>query len=204
MSAQLEPARDLIIDLNLDKSLTKTYSELFKDTIGTGNFGHLSPYAGGGFSITYISFQTLFAKFDPNQISEAFHRFEANRIVLSERLGKQNPYSTVKDPDGYYKGYGRYSQDMLIPSFIAAYTKQDPTKVKLLGQGGAYVRSNPFNSFTIAQLAVTYNGLTRIKGVEKVFTNFTITHGYTSRLSMNSFNSPSYSRTPCCWDIHPS
>jgi len=190
VSAQLEPARDLIIDLNLDKSLTKTYSELFKDTIGTGSFGHLSPYAGGGFSITYISFQTLFAKFDPNQISEAFQRFEANRIVLSERLGKQNPYSTVKDPDGYYKGYGRYSQDVLIPSFIAAYTKQDPTKVKLLGQGGAYVQSNPFNSFIpLPNWRLTYNGLTRIKGVEKVFTNFTITHGYTSRLSMNSFNS---------------
>ena len=189
-SAQLEPIRDLIIDLNLDKSLTKTYSELFKDTVGNGSFGHLNPYAGGGFSITYISFQTLFKKFDPNQVSEAFKKFEANRIVLSERLGLQNPYSNVKNPDGYYKGYGRYSQDVIIPAFIAAYTDQDPTKVSLLGHGGAFVKSNPFSGYTpLPNWRLTYNGLTRIKGMEKTFTNFTITHGYSSRLSMNSFNS---------------
>jgi cell surface protein SprA len=36
---------------------------------------------------------------------------------------------------------------------------------------------------------LTYNGLTRNEKVQKLFTNFTITHGYSSSLSMNSFNS---------------
>jgi cell surface protein SprA len=40
ITAQLEPVRELIIDLNLQKSFTKDYSELFKDTLGTGNFNH--------------------------------------------------------------------------------------------------------------------------------------------------------------------
>ena len=42
------------------------------------------------------------------------------------------------------KGYGRYAQDVLIPSFIAAYTGQDPKKVNLLNQSNSSIRSNPF------------------------------------------------------------
>ncbi|MGL6266332.1 MAG: cell surface protein SprA, partial [Chitinophagaceae bacterium] len=44
INAQLEPVRDLIIDINLDKSLNKTYTSLFKDTTGNKNFAELSPY----------------------------------------------------------------------------------------------------------------------------------------------------------------
>jgi cell surface protein SprA len=36
---------------------------------------------------------------------------------------------------------------------------------------------------------ITYNGLTKIKKLSKIFTNFSITHAYNSTLSMNSFNS---------------
>ena len=68
LSAQLEPVRDFTIDVNLDKSFNKNYSETFKDTTATGNhFGHLSPYVHGGFNVSYIAFNTLFEKYDPNQ-----------------------------------------------------------------------------------------------------------------------------------------
>lgn len=63
INAQLIPMRDLTIDVNIDKSFGKTYSELYKDTLGfSGNFNRLSPYAGGSFSISYISYKTLFEK----------------------------------------------------------------------------------------------------------------------------------------------
>src|SRR5207247_724703 len=81
ITAQFIPLRDLTIDLNIDKTFGKSYSELFKDTIGyTGNFAHLSPYVTGSFNVTYISFQTLFGKFKPNEVTETFKRFEDNRI----------------------------------------------------------------------------------------------------------------------------
>jgi cell surface protein SprA len=35
---------------------------------------------------------------------------------------------------------------------------------------------------------LTYTGLSRLKGLNKIFTNFTLRHGYHSTLSMNSFN----------------
>ncbi len=191
VNAQVEPFRDFIIDINLDKSLNKTYSTLFKDTIGTGNFSMLNPYSGGGFSISYISFQTLFQKTDPNNLSQTFLTFQNNRILLSERLGKLNPYSQTKGSDGYYYGYGRYAQDVLIPSFISAYTKKDPKTIPLLKTGeGNYVRSNPMSGYMpLPNWRLTYNGLTRISGMDRIFTSFALTHAYNSTLSMNSFNS---------------
>ncbi|MES2429645.1 MAG: cell surface protein SprA [Bacteroidota bacterium] len=190
LMAQLEPVRDLNISININKTFNKTYSELFKDTTGTGNnFGHLSPYASGGFDVSYIAYKTLFGKFDPNRVSETFKIFEANRQILSERLGKLNPYSTGT-PGDYYRGYTKYAIDVLIPSFIAAYTGQDPNKVALIKQNNPNIRSNPFkNILPKPNWKLDYSGLSRIKGLDKVFTNITISHGYNGNLSMNGFTS---------------
>ncbi|MEO5647206.1 MAG: cell surface protein SprA, partial [Chitinophagaceae bacterium] len=191
ISAQLEPIRDLTIDVNLDKTFNKNYTELFKDTTGLGtNFGHLSPYAGGGFNVSYIAFSTLFEKYDPNRISKTFLTFQDHRKILSSRLAKVNPYNQQLQPDGYFQGYGRYAVDVLIPAFIAAYTGQDPNKVALIKQTNPGIKSNPFKSIIPKpNWRLTYNGLNRIKGLEKVFTSFSLTHGYTGSLSMNSFTS---------------
>ncbi|HRP55087.1 cell surface protein SprA [Agriterribacter sp.] len=189
-TATLEPVRDLRIDLSLSKTFNRTYSELFKDTIGNGQFGHLNPYAGGGFSISYIAFQTLFKKSDPNLISETFQKFQDYRLIMSERLGVKNPYSQVKGSDGYYLGYSRYAQDVLIPSFIAAYTNKDPNQVSLLKTGGTNVRSNPFSGYLPKpNWHIEYTGLNRIAPLDKIFTSFTLRHDYKSTLGMNAFNS---------------
>ena len=195
ITAQLIPLRDLTIDINLDKTFGKNYSELFKDTIGGGNFARLSPYVSGTFSVSYISFQTLFGKFEANEVTETFRRFQENRIILSQRNAERNPYwKSLPDnekflADGYYAGYGRYAQDVLIPAFISAYTNKDPLKVALIDQENGDIRSNPFRKILPKpNWRLTYSGLTRIPGMEKRFTSFTITHAYTSTLGMNSFN----------------
>ncbi len=191
VTAQVEPFRDFLIDLNLDRNLSKNYSTLFKDTVGTGKFNALNPYSGGGFSISYISFQTLFTKFDPNNTSETFKKFESNRLVLSKRLGEKNPYSKTAGADGYYKGYGRYAQDVIVPAFLAAYTNKDPNAISLLNTGtSGSVKTNPFKGYMPKpNWRVTYNGLSRIESLQQYLSNFTLTHGYNSTLSMNSFNS---------------
>jgi cell surface protein SprA len=197
-TAQLEPVRDLVITVNISKTFNKNYSESFRfiDTTGGNNqrFQHLNPYAGGGFDVSYIAFKTLFGKFDPNRVSATFQTFQANRIILSERLAKLNTYNVNAGlpigQDGYHVGYGRYAVDVLIPSFIAAYTDEDPRSVSLIKQSNPNLRSNPFKAILPKpNWRLDYNGLTRIKGVEKIFTNFTLSHGYTSNLSMNGFTS---------------
>ncbi|MEO5999117.1 MAG: cell surface protein SprA, partial [Chitinophagaceae bacterium] len=190
--ASLIPLRDLTIDLNIDKTFGKSYSELFKDTIGspTSNFVRLNPYTAGSFSVSYISFQTMFEKFSSNEVSGTFKTFEANRLILSDRLGKTNGYSTGIGADGYAQGYGKYAQDVLIPAFIAAYTKKDPNSVSLLKQNNPNISANPFAGIKPRpNWRVTYTGLSRIPGLDKIFTNVSLSHAYTSNLSMNSFNS---------------
>ena len=198
LSAQLEPVRDLTITVNLSKTFSKNYSETFRyiDTSFAGNrpkqFLHLNPYAGGGFDVTYIAFKTLFGKFNPNRVSQTFKTFESNRIILSKRLGQGNPYSQAQGQgaDGYYYGYGRYAVDVLIPSFIAAYTGQDPNKVSLIRQNNPNTKSNPFRGILPKpNWKIDYNGLSKIKGLDKIFTSFTLSHAYNSNLSMNGFTS---------------
>ena len=36
------------------------------------------------------------------------------------------------DAAGYYEGYGRYAQDVVIPAFLAAYGKKDPNTLHCL------------------------------------------------------------------------
>jgi cell surface protein SprA len=189
LTAQVTPFRDFNIDLNLDKTFDKQYSELYKDTTGSSGLARLNPYAMGSFNVSYISFQTLFDPFDPNQVSQTFKKFEANRRLISGKLATSNPYQSGVDADGYSKGYGRYAQDVVIPAFIAAYTDRDPLSIKSVRNSNPGIRSNPFSSILpLPNWKVTYNGLTRIAGLDKIFTNFSIRHGYRSSLSMNSFN----------------
>ncbi len=191
ITAQLEPIREFIIDLNLDKTYTKEYNELFKDTIGNGTFNHLSPLANGGFSISYISYKTLFKKYKPTEVSETFKKFEDYRNTISQRLAKLNPYyNGGTTEDGYATGYGRYAQDVLIPAFLAAYTGKDPSEVALIKQQNPNIKSNPFSGIKpLPNWRVTYTGLTKIPALADKFSNITLTHGYNSTLSMNSFTS---------------
>ncbi len=196
-NATLEPFRDLNITINIKKTFSKNYSETFRfiDTSGGNDkrFMHLTPYSTGGFDVSYISFKTLFGKFDPNQVSATFLRFQENRKVLSRRLAQKNPYSQAgggPNPEGYYYGYGKYAVDVLIPSFIAAYTGESAENVSLIKQTDGRTRSNPFRSIMPKpNWAITYNGLNRIKGLDKIFQSFNLSHAYNGDLSMNGFTS---------------
>jgi cell surface protein SprA len=191
ITAQLEPIRELMIDLNLEKSYNKDYSELFKNltTSSVDTFRHLNPLAAGGFNVSYVAFNTLFEKFKPNEVSETFKKFEAYRSVISQRLGVLNPNSgTVTN--GYAQGYGRYAQDVLIPAFIAAYTGKSPEGVALIKQSNPNIKTNPFKGILPKpNWKITYTGLTRIPALQKTFSTISVTHGYTGNLGMNSFTS---------------
>ena len=88
INAQLIPLRDLTIDLNVDKTFGKTYSELYKDTTGSSGFSRLSPYSSGSFSVSYISFKTLFSKVSPNEVSSTFLKFQDYRADTIRKTGK--------------------------------------------------------------------------------------------------------------------
>lgn len=194
ITANLEPIKDFKVDLSLTKTFNKGYSELFKDTIGGGSeYAHLNPYETGGFSISYIAINTIFQKKGKDNFTAAFGAFENNRKIISERLGIVNPYSggiSAPEDEEYRKGYTRYSQDVLIPAFLAAYTGKDAKTFPLLNYKNEGVRTNPFkNIFPLPNWRINYNGLSKLKLFKDLLQGFTLSHSYSGTLSMNSFNS---------------
>ena len=193
LTAQIEPIRDLKIDLNIDKTFSKEYTELFKDTLGGSNPTHLSPYASGGFNISYVAAYTMFRSTNPNVVSSTFLHFEAARPVISNRVAQTNHYWVTgggTSANGYADGYGRYSQDVLIPAFLAAYTGKNPNTIPLLNENYKSIKTNPFAGILpMPNWRLTYNGLAKLPFLSKTFSQITITHGYTGNLSMNSFTS---------------
>lgn len=191
----LETFKDFKVDLNWNKTFNKGYTELFKDTLGGGNeYAHLNPYENGGFSISYIAIKTMFEKANTIEgSSNSFSKFSENRKIISERLGIINPYTAgVRDPNDpeFYNGYNRYSQDVLIPAFLAAYTKKDPKTFPLVNTSHENVRANPFkNLMPLPNWRINYSGLARTKAFKEIFQSFVLTHNYTGTLSMNSFTS---------------
>jgi cell surface protein SprA len=195
IAVQIEPIpNDLRIDLSLTKSFSKSHSELFKDTGFNGVYNHLNPYETGSFSMSYIGLKTLF-KSSGNSGGGVFKEFIRNRTVISERLGKNNPYSQAPDPNdpSFYKGYNRYSQDVLIPAFISAYSGRSASNIPLLDYNNSNINNNPFHFYIpLPNWRLTYNGLNRLPGFSDIFNTFTVTDAYTGTLSMGSFVSALY------------
>jgi cell surface protein SprA len=181
----VQPFRDLRVDINLNKQNTQIYTEYFKKTGADVPFRHLSPQVDGSYSISFISFRTIFQKIDQNNFSNAFREFEALRQEYSQQLGALNPNSvgifqndSISLPN-FMEGYGPYSPDVLIPAFLAAYTGKDPNKVKL----------NPLRTIPLPNWRITYNGFTKMKWGQKLFNNFNITHAYQNTFSISSYSS---------------
>lgn len=185
---ELKPFPYLDISLNVNYSYGKNYSELFKDITGNGNFAHLSPYSTGKFEMSYWAFQTAFDNYTNNQTSQAFQNFLLLRKDLSTRLGKTNEQSVLEN-DGYYKGYNSYAQDVLIPSFIAAYTKANVNGIPLINNQHNRIEDNPFSGFfPLPNWKISYTGLSNVSFLKSLFTLIKLTNGYTGALSSNDIS----------------
>jgi cell surface protein SprA len=193
IKAGFELFPDFKVDLSLFRENSENQSEFFKvvDPL-SGRWEHLNPMVIGSYTISYVPVNTFFKPIDAKGFSETYSQFENNRSIISNRLGAGNPNSGGVDPywknpsdsssnpynNNYRKGYGPLQQDVLISSFLAAYNHQDAHKINL----------NPFRSTPMPNWRVSYNGLTKIKWMKKIFTNFTLSHGYSSTLTVSSFS----------------
>lgn len=186
--ANLEPFVDFKLDININKTYSKNHSEYFKNTntLEDPVFQHLNAVDMGSFTISYSILGTVFEKLNSKDVTRTFKQFEANRSVISERWQNQNfiysdsifynPLDSTFLPN-YSEGYGPYSQDVLIPAFIAAYRGQDAHRISL----------NPFDQIPKPNYRITYSGLSKLPAFRRLFTAFNVTSAYTSTLSLNSF-----------------
>ena len=180
----------------MTQTFSKSHSELYADTdvnasSSVADFHHFNPYESGSFNITYISLSSMFKNSSVG--SGIYNQFLADRSTISQRLGAINPYiNGLQDPTnpGYTKGYGPYSQDVLIPAFIAAYSGKTAANEPLIDYTHDNVSDNPFKAFIpLPNWKIQYNGLSKLPFLNKIFTNFVVTHAYTGTMSMNGFSS---------------
>lgn len=174
----IEPFKDFRIQLIASRTNDRTYQTNFKFNPADNSFENLSPITTGDYSISYLSIGTAFAKttgLDNN--SPVFQKMLDNRTLVSQRLGRLNPNSGGVS-NGYADGYGPNQQDVLVASFVAAYT----------GKSASAVSLNSFPQIPIPNWDLSYNGLSRVPWLSDVFDALDIRHGYRSTYTISSFN----------------
>ncbi len=179
VSANLEPFKGLKIDLVGSRAYYENYNENFVVDPNTYEYTSLTPNTFGNFNISTILIKTAFSKSDEVS-SQPFDDFRANRLTIARRLAARDGVNLNDlDADGFPKGYGKSSQAVLLPAFLAAYTGKDANDVKL----GA------FRDVPIPNWDLKYTGFMKFKWFKKRFKRFSVTHGYRSTYTINQFQS---------------
>lgn len=165
-----EPIRDFRVTLEARKRETGDYSEIFRNSMDSpGNYMALSPNRMGSYSITTMMIGTTFAREGALNTSELFTDFENNRAIIKQRLDREA---------GGNGEFGINGQDVLIPSFLAAYLGKDPNTSSL----------NPFPKTPLPNWRLDYRGLSRLKGLSDIFSSINITHAYSSTYDVSNFS----------------
>ncbi|MBC3846127.1 cell surface protein SprA [Winogradskyella echinorum] len=177
-SVNVEPMRDLKIDLQGNRTYAENFSENFR--VEDQEYISLTPNTFGNFNISTAMIKTAFSKSDENQ-SATFDDFRENRLIIANRLARKAGIN-INDPanldaEGYPLGFGKNSQRVLLPAFLSAYQGSNPDKVST----GAF-RDVPIPNWTLK-----YTGLMKIPWFKKNFRRFSIQHGYRARYTINQF-----------------
>jgi cell surface protein SprA len=172
--SNIEPLPNLKIELTETWTKSQSLSEFFRWNRDSAQYVHQSTMETGNFSMSFLSFGTSFANGDV-----VFQKFLADRQTVSGRLGALNSNSKDSTIEGYAKGYNQTSQDVLIPSFIAAYS----------GQGANKVTLDNFPKIPKPNWRVTYDGLTKIEQIKRLFKTVVLSHAYKSTYNIGGYTS---------------
>ena len=180
LQAQLEPLRDMKVDINASQNYTSREEYYYKylseyDAVR----GPLSYRMMGNYTTTVWAFSTAFIDRDA-----LFAAFLDNRTVVANRLSNINdaPYAhqqVLDTMNGQYypAGYSANSQTVLQTAFLATYLGKDP----------AVQHFSPFLKFPMPNWSINYSGLNKVKFLKKWFTNITLSHKYTATYSVGNF-----------------
>ncbi|MDG2447286.1 MAG: cell surface protein SprA [Flavobacteriaceae bacterium] len=175
--ANLIPTRDLKIDFTASRIYSENYAENY--IVENELYRSLTPSVFGNFNISTIMIKTAFSTSDEN-FSEPFEDFRNNRLTIAKRLAEKY-YGTTNypvDPEtGYPIGFGKTSQDVLLPAFLSAYKGSSPEKES----------TSIFRDIPIPNWDLKYTGLMRFSWFKKYFKRFSLQHGYRSGYTVNQF-----------------
>ena len=185
-----EPFRGFKLDIQANRTYAEDFQEYFRAN-QFGEFEVFTPTNGGNFSASTFLMKTAFTGEIGNEDSPLFETMLANRSIIADRIAQNNSqwmghvqqyvYDTVAG--SYFPaGYGASSMEVLLYSFVAAYSGQDANTIEL----------NPFPKIPLPNWSLTYNGLTDIPAVATLFKTVNITHTYRSNYAISSWASNVY------------
>jgi cell surface protein SprA len=177
LKSSLEPFKDLKIDLIAYRTQDRSNQSNFKYIPTNGDFENLTPTITGDYTISFMSIATAFSKTtSSDNSSPLFSKFETDRLIISQRLGKLNPNSLSLN-NNYADGYSANSQNVIVPAFLAAYTGKNPATISL----------GDFPSIPIPNWDLRYSGLSHIPFFANLFESVDIRNGYRSTYTIGNY-----------------
>ena len=174
LKATLEPIKKMRIELSATRSFNRDSAFIYR----LDNNNDVSSFSNTlmqSYNITVITIGSAFETGDGAN-SNVYNQFKANRAVIASRLAARNPYSDVtQQADGFYKGYGKTQAEVLLQSFVAAYTNQNAASSDM----------SLFKKLPMPNWRMNYDGLMQISFIKKHFQSFTMSHAYTATMSQS-------------------
>ena len=175
ISAQINPLKDLTIDLNAERNYSNNLSENYQ--VQDLNYIALNTNEYGNFGISTILIKTAFSG-GTDIINKNFTNFRENRLIIANRLAAQSGTSlTNRDENGFPEGFSKNHQTVLTASFISAYSGTNPDKISF----------DPIQGMPLPNWNFKYTGLSKIKSLAKIFNRFSLTHGYRSSYTLTNY-----------------
>ncbi|HET9569958.1 MAG TPA: cell surface protein SprA [Bacteroidales bacterium] len=189
IKSSVELLRGLKIELNASRNMRSNNEIQYM-------FPDMPQNKTGAFTMTTIALSTAFEtpKSSNGFKSVGFDRFLKNREHIAARL--QNKMTGKKYPDvsflhlknlggmDYDPNLGAFSQhsaDVLIPAFLAAYTGKNARNADL--------SIFPALKALLPNWSITYDGLSNVEFVKKLFRNVSLSHMYSCTYNVGTFAS---------------
>lgn len=181
LKATLKPIKGLRVDLSADYNIASNNTSNL-GVNSNGEFENLNHRFTGSFSKSIVTWNTAFVR-DKGKNSDdltnaTFENLRAMRSEVSQTIAETNNNSdTTNAENNYAGGYNGSQQDVVIGAFLAAYTGQSVNKKSI----------NPFRKMPLPNWRISYDGLSKIKWVQKYVKTLTFTHAYRSNFNMGGY-----------------
>ncbi len=202
-NVKLEPWKYFKIDVDFNKNYQRTNTREFKnkENPASPEFNQFAVTDIGSFEVSYLNLGTIFQE----DFEGLFQEFLSARSVISERLDQEsvidpntgqaipiNGTIYLDNGETYREGFRKTSTQVMIPAFLSTYTGSDINTVSLdiekTVKDYAYIPAPNWR--------VSYDGLTKIPRFKKIFSSFSIEHGYRSSMGISQFRTDPLYRGP--------
>ncbi|MCB9188951.1 MAG: cell surface protein SprA [Flavobacteriales bacterium] len=192
--ATLKPFNGLKIDLDANFNL----SENTNSTLGfndEGEFDLLNPQFTGMFSKSVVTWRTAFVKeqgdenslFNTTFANMLALRPEMSHVVSNEVISDEFNFDHISEDSissggGYADGFSGLQQNVLIGAFYAAYTGNDVSSKSVVD-----LAKGTFNRMPLPNWRITFDGLTNLGFVKKLFKRVSFNHAYKSNFNIAGY-----------------